>query len=123
LRCRERGSIFVSDYALICVFVIWIVASAKAADSEIVLCAKSAQKYARPEHAAHKGCQPAAHRRRMAKIITFQFRRSRLPRRLLNDGWWLASPRVRPSVIAFPKRDRPKPKTKVRHLTLITSGK
>jgi hypothetical protein len=121
LRCRERGSLFVSDYILICVFVIWIVAGAKAADTEIVLCAKSAQKYARPEHVAHKGCQPAAHRHAMAKVITFQFRRSRLPRRLLKDGWWLVSPRVRSSVIAFPKRSPPK--TKARHLTLVTSGK
>jgi hypothetical protein len=86
-------------------------------------CAKSAQKYASPEHAAHKGCQLAAHRRRMAKVITFQFRRSRLPRRLLNDGWWLVSPRVRSSIIAFPKRDKSKAKTKARHLTLVTSGK
>jgi hypothetical protein len=59
----------------------------------------------------------------MAKIITFQFqfRRSRLPRRLLNDGWWLVSPRVRSSVIAFPKRARSK--AKGRHLTLVKSGK
>jgi hypothetical protein len=59
----------------------------------------------------------------MAKIITFHFRRSRLARLLLNDGWWLVSPRVRSSVIAFPKRDRLKPKTKIRHLTLVKSGK
>jgi hypothetical protein len=59
----------------------------------------------------------------MAKIITFKFRkfrRTRLPRRLLNAGWWL-EPRPRPSVIAFPKREASKPKA--RHLTLITSGK
>jgi len=63
----------------------------------------------------------------MAKIITPQFWRPRLPRRLLNDGWWLEQPPVRPSVIAFPKRSasRPnlKPKPGVRHLTLVTSGK
>jgi hypothetical protein len=59
----------------------------------------------------------------MAKIITIQFRRSRLPRRLLNDGWWLESPPVRPSVIAFPKRNTPKLKPKARHLTLVTPGK
>jgi len=57
----------------------------------------------------------------MAKIITIQFRRSRLPRRLLNDGWWLESPPVRPSIIAFPKRNTPKPKA--RPLTLVTPGK
>jgi hypothetical protein len=57
----------------------------------------------------------------MGKIITIPFRRSRLPRRLLNDGWWLESPPVRPSVIAFPKRNTPKPKA--RHLTLVTPGK
>jgi hypothetical protein len=28
----------------------------------------------------------------MAKIILVQFPRSRLPRRLLNDGWWLETP-------------------------------
>jgi hypothetical protein len=61
----------------------------------------------------------------MAKIITPQFWRPRLPRRLLNDGWWLEPPPVRPSVIAFPKRSasRLKPKPGVRHLTLVTSGK
>jgi hypothetical protein len=59
----------------------------------------------------------------MAKIITIQFRRSRLPRRLLNDGWWLESLPVRPSVIAFPKRNTSKPKPKARHLTLVTPGK
>jgi hypothetical protein len=40
----------------------------------------------------------------MAKIIRIQFRRSRLPRRLVNDGWWLVAPTPRRSVIAFPKR-------------------
>jgi hypothetical protein len=59
----------------------------------------------------------------MGKIITIQFRRSRLPRRLLDDGWWLESPPVRPSVIAFPKRNTAKPKPKARHLTLVTPGK
>jgi hypothetical protein len=57
----------------------------------------------------------------MAKIITLPFRRSRLPRRLLNDGWWLESPHGRSSVIAFPKRASRKPK--IRHLTLVRSGK
>jgi hypothetical protein len=65
----------------------------------------------------------------MAKIITIQFRRSQLPRRLLRDGWWLESPPARPAVIAFPKHDapngrpRPKVKSKVRHLTLVHPGK
>jgi hypothetical protein len=61
----------------------------------------------------------------MAKIITIKFRRSRLPKRLLNDGWWLQSPPVRPSVIAFPQRNPPKPeaKTKPGHLALVHSGK
>jgi hypothetical protein len=31
----------------------------------------------------------------MGEIIHIQFRRSRLPRRLLRDGWWLESPPVR----------------------------
>jgi hypothetical protein len=58
----------------------------------------------------------------MGKIITVQFRRSRLPRRLLRDGWWLESPQpVRPGVIALPKRGAPKPKSRDRHLTLVTS--
>jgi hypothetical protein len=58
----------------------------------------------------------------MGQVITVQFRRSRLPRRLLNDGWWLESPPARPSLIALPKRS-PKPKPKSRHLTLVTPGK
>jgi hypothetical protein len=63
----------------------------------------------------------------MATIIPLPFRRSRLPRRLLNDGWWLETPPVRTAVIAFPKRDAPKPKPdlkrKTTHLSLVTSGK
>jgi hypothetical protein len=63
----------------------------------------------------------------MAKIIPLRFWRSRLPQRLLNDGWWLEPPPARPSVIAFPKRKPPgpgqKPMSKTRHLTLIHSGK
>jgi hypothetical protein len=58
----------------------------------------------------------------MGQVITVQFRRSQLPRRLLNDGWWLESPPARRSLIAFPKRN-PKPKPKSRHLTLVTPGK
>jgi len=61
----------------------------------------------------------------MAKIIPIRFRRSRLPRRLLRDSWWLETPPARSNVIALPKRDASKsgPKLKVRHLTLITSEK
>jgi hypothetical protein len=59
----------------------------------------------------------------MVKIISIQFRRSRLPRRLLRDGWWLESPPARRSVIAFPKRNSPKPTTRPSHLTLVHSGK
>jgi hypothetical protein len=59
----------------------------------------------------------------MGKIINIQFRRSRLPRLLLNDGWWLKAPPVRSSVIALPKRGAPAPHPKVRHLTLVRSGK
>jgi hypothetical protein len=59
----------------------------------------------------------------MAKVINIQFPRSKLPRRLLNDGWWLQSPPVRPSVVAFAKRNPPKVKTGPSHLTLVHSGK
>jgi hypothetical protein len=67
----------------------------------------------------------------MAKIITVQFRRSQLPRRLLRDGWWLESPPARPAFIASPKPDTAKPspkpesksKSKARHLTLVHPGK
>jgi hypothetical protein len=63
----------------------------------------------------------------MAKIISVQFKRSRLPRRLLNDGWWLESKPARPSVIVFPQPITPKPEPNftatVRHLTLVTSEK
>jgi hypothetical protein len=57
----------------------------------------------------------------MGKIIIGQFRRSRLPRRLLRDGWWLEPPQpVRAGVIALPNRRVPKPKLKAGHLTLVT---
>jgi hypothetical protein len=64
----------------------------------------------------------------MAEIITLPFRRSRLPRRLLNDGWWLESKPARPTVVAFPKRDHSKRKPSScnpsrKHLTLIISEK
>ncbi len=68
-------------------------------------------------------CQSAVHRRDMAKIITIQFRRSRLPRRLLNDGWWLESKPSRPTVISFPKRNTLEPKAKVVRLILVNPGK
>jgi hypothetical protein len=59
----------------------------------------------------------------MAKVITIQFRRSKLPRRLLNDGWWLQSPPARPSAVVFPKRNPPKSKSRHGHLTFVHSGK
>jgi hypothetical protein len=64
------------------------------------------------------------HRHAMAKIIPVRFRRSRLPRRLLNDGWWLETEPARTSVITLPKTVAPKPESncKVPRLTLVTSG-
>jgi hypothetical protein len=59
----------------------------------------------------------------MGQVIIIQFRRSRLPRRLRIDGWWLEAPPTRPSPIAFPKRDAAKPKPKPRHLTLVIPRK
>jgi hypothetical protein len=63
----------------------------------------------------------------MAKIIPVQFRRSRLPRRLLNDGWWLETKPARRGVITFPtpvaRQPKPDCKAKAPHLTLVTSGK
>jgi hypothetical protein len=58
----------------------------------------------------------------MAKIIPFRFRRSRLPRRLLAKRWWLTPP-VRSVVITLPNAGAPKPKPKIRHLTLVHPGK
>jgi hypothetical protein len=55
----------------------------------------------------------------MAKIIPFRFRRSRL---LLAKRWWLTPP-VRSVVIALPNASAPKPKPKIRHLTLVHPGK
>jgi hypothetical protein len=68
-------------------------------------------------------CQSAGHGPAMAKIIRIRFRRTRLPRRLLGDAWWLTSPPVRLFVIALPKRNAPRPGCKVRHLTLVHPGK
>jgi hypothetical protein len=63
----------------------------------------------------------------MAKIIPLPIQRPRLPRRLLNDGWWLESKPARSVVVAFPPRDqsRPKPGSLLqrRHLTLVISEK
>jgi hypothetical protein len=59
----------------------------------------------------------------MGKVIAVRFPRSRLPRRLLDDGWWLESMPVQPAVIVFPKRRSPDPKTEIRHLTLVKSEK
>jgi hypothetical protein len=88
-------------------------------------CAKSAHKSANPEQAEQTCCQLAGHPLAMGKIIRIQFRRSRLPRRLLRDGWWLETQPVRTVVIAFPKRNacKPRSKSKASHLTLVTSGK
>jgi hypothetical protein len=60
----------------------------------------------------------------MAKIIPIRFRRPLLPRPQLASVWWLKSSPVRSNVVALPNRVAPKPsaKSKVRHLTLITSG-
>jgi hypothetical protein len=65
---------------------------------------------------------------RMAKIIPVSFRRSRLPRTLLRDGWWLESPPAREAVVPFTKRLarpnglRSKPRPKAPRLTLVHSG-
>jgi hypothetical protein len=59
----------------------------------------------------------------MGKVITVQFRKSQLPRRLLRDGWWLETPPAPTSVVTLPKRDASRPKRKARHLTLVTTGK
>lgn len=55
----------------------------------------------------------------MGKVITVQFRRSILPRRLLDDGWWLESKPVRPVMVAFPKCRQPDPNPRPAHLTLV----
>jgi hypothetical protein len=58
----------------------------------------------------------------MGKIIRIQFRRSRLSRRLVRDGWWLETPAAPAAVIAFPKCSTRKLASKARHLTLVKSG-
>jgi hypothetical protein len=69
----------------------------------------------------------APHHAGMANIILVKFRPSGLPRRLLNDGWWLETRPVRPRVIAFPARSPPAPEPgshpKRGHLTLVTPEK
>jgi hypothetical protein len=61
----------------------------------------------------------------MATIILLPSRRRTLPRRLLNDGWWLEPDPPRRSVVAFPAPRPPEPKSarkrKASHLTLIIS--
>jgi len=84
------------------------------------VCAKTAQKSANSEWPEQKPCQPASHAPRMGKIITVEFRRSILPRCLLDDGWWLESKPARSVVIAFPQCRPPDPKP---HLTLIKPEK
>jgi hypothetical protein len=59
----------------------------------------------------------------MGKVITVQFRRSILPRRLLDDGWWLESKSRGSVVIALPNRRPPDPKSRPPHLTLIKPEK
>ena len=88
-----------------------------------LVCTDSAQESANPEQVGQTHCQQARHLQAMAKIIPIRFRRPLLPRRLLRDGWWLETP-ARSNVIAQPKRNgsESRPKSKIRHLTLITSG-
>jgi hypothetical protein len=59
----------------------------------------------------------------MGKVIAVRFPRSRLPRRLLNDGWWLESKPVRPIMIVFPKRRSPDLKPRLGHLPLVKPDK
>jgi hypothetical protein len=59
----------------------------------------------------------------MGRVIAVRFPRSRLPRRLLNDGWWLASKPVRPAMIAFSQRRSLDPKIRLEHLTLVKPEK
>jgi hypothetical protein len=60
---------------------------------------------------------------RMGKVITIQFRRTKLPRRLLKDGWWLESKPARPVVVAFPKPRMSDPKAGIGRLTLVRPEK
>jgi hypothetical protein len=68
-------------------------------------------------------CELASHARRMGKVITVEFRRSILPRRLLDDGWWLQSKPPRSVVIALPDRRSPDPKPRPAHLTPVKPEK
>jgi hypothetical protein len=58
---------------------------------------------------------------RMGKVITIQFRRTKLPRRLLNEGWWLEPDPPQRRVIAFRRPPRPKRERKANHLGLVIS--
>jgi hypothetical protein len=68
-------------------------------------------------------CELASHARGMGKIITVQFRRSILPRRLLDDGWWLESKPAQPVVVAFPTRPPSGSKPRPAYLTLVKPEK
>jgi hypothetical protein len=58
----------------------------------------------------------------MGKVITVQFRRSTLPRRLLDDGWWLESKPAGAVVTALPQHRPPDPKRPA-HLSLVKPEK
>jgi hypothetical protein len=87
------------------------------------LCTKTAQKSANSGWLEQTACERRGDARRMGKVITVQFRRSILPRRLLDDGWWLEARPARPIVLALPKPRPPDPKRGFEHLTLIKSEK
>lgn len=59
----------------------------------------------------------------MGKVITVRFRRLILPRRLLDDGWWLESKPDRPVVVALPARRPSDPKSRPKHLILVKPEK
>jgi hypothetical protein len=59
----------------------------------------------------------------MGKVITAEFRRSILPRRLLDDGWWLESKPARPVVVALLNRRPSGPKPRPPQFTLVKSEK
>lgn len=66
-------------------------------------------------------CQCLGQRMRMGKVITIQFRRTKLPRRLLNEGWWLEPDPPQRRVIAFRRPPGPKRERKANHLGLVIS--
>jgi hypothetical protein len=59
----------------------------------------------------------------MGKVITVQFQRTILPRRLLDDGWWLESKPVSSVVVALPKCRPPDPKPRLAQLILVKPEK